>query len=782
MNGINVALVQLDFQPAYTEAGKDFLGEPDFPLLGKSSVRSLFDLLSELEESIHTTSQDAGRELAAWRTELRQQYQHMLTAKLRHVLDFACEKGVDILVFPEYSIPCDLLRFVRDSAMKMLIIAGTHTVDQRCMRGCAKLGFDVVQEDIGMALCPIFKPGGEAVTLHKRAASKWEEATLIPGRRWAPIQFEKDGVSYLIVVDVCVDFVSPAQNSFDGHEGQATISELEEQASLTIHVVPSLTPRPADDFEPEARKRAKRQDHLVVFANGASYGGSRIFFDNPRGSRLPLQDPLGSWTAASNEELLIGVHIDPRSFRRPRNFTPVPSPSPPMSQTIVSSFYYTGFREEDEALKILQGQRLRQSKSYIEQAMPASFLRRPHTTLRSKLQEMQRRLDGLPHAQISMLREAILLPSEIPTMDEWYYCALLASARFLQTLRPDHEDRSACRRTARDLLHRAHAIAQQAELRFSLQQVAERISPKGLLDSSVSVATRILRAPSSGLVDTWLAKWSETALSASQPDLDHISQVIYLVEQARPYPVKPFSHQLMELLSNTPPEYSAALDLVRGRLQTKEQARQAISRAAHAIGLITPSSRLLLYGYSGMITNLLREYAYQHDPTSVALTVVESKNRLELDSALEQLALLTKLGYQCRFLSSTSLARYLLEQNVDRVLIGANALVPNMLINTMGTLMLTVLARKATTPVISVISRYKFWPGEFWDSERHTIENMRRSGEGVLPEWLHEQSRIDIVNYAYDFIPYELVSTILTDVGVFGAGGEPFSRLAEHLA
>src|SRR5690242_10642298 len=119
---LRIALAQIDFNPAFSAQGHDYLAEPDG---GADAPAELFALEQDLYGRSTQPAVAAAAKLVSWGASLRAAYLNMLTKKLRRILSVAKDHDVDVLVFPEYAIPCALLREFHELGMH--IIGGTHT-------------------------------------------------------------------------------------------------------------------------------------------------------------------------------------------------------------------------------------------------------------------------------------------------------------------------------------------------------------------------------------------------------------------------------------------------------------------------------------------------------------------------------------------------------------------------------------------------------------------------------------------------------------------------------
>ena len=152
---VRVALAQIFFKPAIIERSVDHLSEPGL-VQGDVCATSLLEALSP----------DKSNDLRMWQDHTRSDYITYITRKLQEVCKQACNiYRPDLLVFPEYSVPCSCLPVLQDMARqyRITIVAGSHTVRSASGDYYAQVGLDFdINTYQGCSIAPIFFPDGKA--------------------------------------------------------------------------------------------------------------------------------------------------------------------------------------------------------------------------------------------------------------------------------------------------------------------------------------------------------------------------------------------------------------------------------------------------------------------------------------------------------------------------------------------------------------------------------------------------------------------------------------------
>jgi hypothetical protein len=92
---------------------------------GEQGITSLHLSVSGIEERIATLRRDVAKEHEAF-----------VRRRVSHILEQLDHLSVDVVVFPEYSIPASCLAAVYESAGNCTVVAGSHTVTSDTVNIC----------------------------------------------------------------------------------------------------------------------------------------------------------------------------------------------------------------------------------------------------------------------------------------------------------------------------------------------------------------------------------------------------------------------------------------------------------------------------------------------------------------------------------------------------------------------------------------------------------------------------------------------------------------------
>ncbi len=277
--------MQLGFHPAFTPSRarsliEDPLGGATLPVgVGPDALTSANDL--------------RGRIAAV--------YEEQLRLKVAAILEWCAEWNVDVVVFPEYSIPPHVLPDVAQAGGAMVVVAGSHLVDRAALKEAVyKVLGSVESPALNTAVSPVFSNGNLIACVPKLHASPidGEREVLEPGTNWHPVNLP-EGMMGPMGVLLCVDFIDRE----DERVARAVSPYFE---NVRFWAVPSYTPQ-TDDFHEQARKQAARYKQPAFYANGSDKGGSGVFVDTraPNDAGLP-------WQLSAKEEGVLVVDVDLR--------------------------------------------------------------------------------------------------------------------------------------------------------------------------------------------------------------------------------------------------------------------------------------------------------------------------------------------------------------------------------------------------------------------------------------------------------------------------------------
>lgn len=280
---VRVAVVQLSYHPAFTVEGRSLLSEP----FGSSVGEALLPL---------GVSPDLQQALSGLRERIRDAYLEQLKLKVKAILRWCSERAVELVVFPEYSLPAALLQDVADTAGSMVVLAGSHFVDRDSLSSGVYQRLGAAAPELQNAVCPIVHLGQlvKLVTKLHPSPIGGEQHALKPGTDWSPISLA--GLPGPLGVLLCIDFI-------DTQNPRVQDLTMRARESVKYWAIPSLS-HSTRDFYDEAHKQAVRSKQPVLYANRADAGKSAVFVDfgNGKGPSSPLPRELSS----GEEGLIVG--------------------------------------------------------------------------------------------------------------------------------------------------------------------------------------------------------------------------------------------------------------------------------------------------------------------------------------------------------------------------------------------------------------------------------------------------------------------------------------------
>lgn len=238
MSKIRVGIAQISYKPCYSSPTHNLLLEP----------------FADMSTSVSTLGFLGAENL---RNKTEKNYLDWLKIKLHAIIARAIEKDIDVLVFPEYSIPLQLLNYlvVLLHNTKMTIVAGTHIVTTNVKDLPAN--YPDQNDNMGYAICPVLAGTGVIGYSVKRNRSKWEATLSIPSTLAnVPINI---GKCYLDI-RICIDALSGAELFSDTKRG--------------ILVAPSWSPS-VEPFQ-AVSLYAKYNEIPMAYVNCSDIGGSAI--------------------------------------------------------------------------------------------------------------------------------------------------------------------------------------------------------------------------------------------------------------------------------------------------------------------------------------------------------------------------------------------------------------------------------------------------------------------------------------------------------------------------
>lgn len=239
MTKIKLGVAQINYKPAFYQSQNDLLVEP----LGDAST------------SISKMSYQGSEKLKG---ELKNEYISWIKSKVIAIVKAAINCNVQILLFPEYSIPSVILNDIIASLKghKLIIIAGTHIVTSET--GPLPIGYPSSKSMIGTALCPILTEGGIVAHTQKTYRAAEEVNNINLPKSDVLDSFEINGLKFK--VKICIDAIT----------GGNTLADVND----CIICIPSLSHK-TEPFN-ALSVLSKYNETPVMYANTAEVGGSLV--------------------------------------------------------------------------------------------------------------------------------------------------------------------------------------------------------------------------------------------------------------------------------------------------------------------------------------------------------------------------------------------------------------------------------------------------------------------------------------------------------------------------
>lgn len=285
---VRLAVVQIHAHAAFASKSANYLDEPC--------------LLSEDEVGLYSLSGEP--KINVVKRCVRRFYLENLQARIDAILKYCGAQKVDLVVFPEYSIPAELLPLCAEisKSLKMVIVAGSHTIlntpeSQQTYRDLGldqKLDLSISDpaSDIRTAIAPVFLPDGKVHLVSKQSRSPWEGDMIVGDDRWKPFEVIFRDTRVRIALFLCID---------------ALTSQKDLSGTIDLAVVPSLSPS-TKPFQSFAQLKLL-QECAVMYANVAHFGESQILARFGQRGQHWFMSEDGSRPLPRGEEGLIGLDV-----------------------------------------------------------------------------------------------------------------------------------------------------------------------------------------------------------------------------------------------------------------------------------------------------------------------------------------------------------------------------------------------------------------------------------------------------------------------------------------
>ncbi|WP_438043395.1 eIF2A-related protein [Sorangium sp. So ce128] len=407
-----VAVAQLAYYPAIIVDRRSPLEDPLFD--PRTAADSLLPARADVPDAIKPR-------LEALRRRIRETYDAQLFARIRAVLSACLEYGARIVVFPEYSIPWEILGGVADAAGDMVVVAGTHSVDRAARRSGIYERLGAGLPALGQSVCPVLHRG-RLLGLHaKRATAAVERSTMRPGETWAPVEMP-DGIPGPMGALACLDFLLR-----DGAHDVAPIAERVGECRFLA--VPSATPHTTlPELSGAVWEEARRYGRPTLYCDGAEGGGTSIYVDEAEAHELRRFPDRAGYLEPGDEGVIV-ADVDLRYERASAHLarSTRPAAPPPVVPVAEATLVYRGHpageayarwldgarellrRDDDEALETLVA-RLEEARDVLLNAGALSGA----AARGRRLRRLYGELDKLTRVEeIRQFTREIIVPAEV---------------------------------------------------------------------------------------------------------------------------------------------------------------------------------------------------------------------------------------------------------------------------------------------------------------------------------------------------------------------------------
>jgi hypothetical protein len=647
-----IAAVQLDYLPAYFDKHRDCLASP-------------------LETRvIHLGDKGASNVLKQWRQELKYTYESTYESKLTQIVRFCASLKVDVVIFPEYSIPVGCLPMMKSLSERLhiSIVAGTHRVDNGLAQGLYRSlsendGPKIQGSMNGHAICPIFIQG-KFDYIQKLTGSRYDSEVGIHENKaqvkWGLISFPCKKGHLNVRIFVCSDYLPSNRDRVNDLAGVDKARNF--RATIVVSSTPSLGPfadrslalESNDDDDARRAANLERRKNPVIFVNDARRGGTKIFYDlRPRSPEfLLLEDIDGSFgiyrangptvTSCGLQENAEGiVVVEAENSKEDTLDTRLVAVCPIVhcegpQDSLVSN--WQSFCDEYRGQDSLQNKKSFLSREDSRLARLIQLGKNP--IFREKVQFLRDNIEAYSDelALDSMMCDFCIVSEEAPHKDSWIYRSSLASIVKLKEMREvfTKAKREEFERLLKDCEKRLEEVSTSPNLPSNEKGFREELihlRPEELLVTSGTFYTLITRERSSVEASVNVAHWIchllETHLLESETGvIEDVLRVIERIKEVRPYPAVSVLNQLQSLLEKPEENYiNRATDYLRDLTRCHDEAKQRLSSYANRDFKLQKGEAILVFGYSEAVILLLEAITPATTDHLPSVVVTECRNR-----------------------------------------------------------------------------------------------------------------------------------------------------------
>ncbi len=311
---LRIHLCQIWYNPAYFDGGYDLLEEPAPSLDATANIGQVRQIPS----------------IESYLIESRASYLSHIEKKLLDIIKCSHQRKPNIVVFPEYSVPVEILPKIAALAKQyeIIIIAGTHRVrfTDVTKEVYAQVGIEITKLKNGTSISPVIYPSGIIKVSSKKNHSKWEPNLVVDFDTDDVYEVELEGKIFRFGLAPCIDSLQ-----------MDVVGRLlnDQKGRPQAIICPALSPS-TTQFKDVGNILAS-QEVLFCLANSAKFGGTSF---NTPSSWLPYLPGVGTCDQKldTNLEALLEIDFKIDSFFLKKGSTEF---SPPCSKVKSFPIVYT---------------------------------------------------------------------------------------------------------------------------------------------------------------------------------------------------------------------------------------------------------------------------------------------------------------------------------------------------------------------------------------------------------------------------------------------------------
>jgi predicted amidohydrolase len=332
---LRVAVVQLAFHPAAAIGRVHLLQQPPLSPDSQSWPNWFETDLSNAMRNVRACQKRIGKKL-------RSIYVDHQSRRLVEIIRTCAAWDIQVLVFPEYSVPPECLEHVVPATKGMTVVLGTHSVEAHRVDSGFYAQFGIAAPVPGTSVAPVAIDGVIKHFQPKLNRNHLEDG-MSDGESWDPVDLpsaQKMGIL------ICLDFLKREALQYRTH----VAPKIDD---CKIIAVPALTPKyTTDRFDAKALDESVGYGRSALFADNAAGGGSSIAVASAL-ARPSGVFPYGIPSLAVGEEGIVAVDIDVDYSRTAEKVQRSYSDRTAVIPVAASAFRYRTVQKDADHIKAL---------------------------------------------------------------------------------------------------------------------------------------------------------------------------------------------------------------------------------------------------------------------------------------------------------------------------------------------------------------------------------------------------------------------------------------------